>query len=344
MKQIFNLFSLSIILFLLIFYSCKSNENNNEIKKDPTVLPLVLTNKLLDVTKSSAICGGLILDSIDYQVTARGVCWSETSNPTIDNNKTIDGSGSGNYISKITGLTENREYYVRSYAVNKLGISYGEEIRFVTASIEDIDGNGYHTVKVGDQEWIIENLKTKKYNDGTFITKFNNPSVWANSTNPGYGWFANDSVKYGEAYGALYNWYAVNTGKLAPKGWHVATNNDWLKLIDYVNNNRGNSVTLSKALASKNYWKISGNSGSIGCNLDINNSSGCGYISVIYQSYEDLNIAGYWWTPTDFNGGAYAAHVQLVGASTIVNTYFDSFDMFKPKMSGMSVRCIKDSL
>jgi len=109
--------------------------------------------------------------------------------------------------------------------------------------VTDIDGNVYDTVKIGTQIWIIENLKTTKYNDGTSIPMVTDSAAWINLTTPGYCWHKNTSASYKNTYGALYNWYAVNTGKLAPKGWHVPSDAEWTTLITYLG---GDSIAGGK--------------------------------------------------------------------------------------------------
>jgi uncharacterized protein (TIGR02145 family) len=101
-------------------------------------------------------------------------------------------------------------------------------------TVTDVDGNIYNTVKIGDQAWITENLKTTKYNDGTDIPLVTDNSAWNNLSTPGYCWYSNDEATYGETYGALYNWFAVNTGKLCPEGWHVPSDAEWTTLSDYL--------------------------------------------------------------------------------------------------------------
>ena len=94
--------------------------------------PTVTTNDITNITSISAICGGNVTSEGGYDVTARGVCWSTNPNPTINDNKTTDGSGSGNFTSNLTNLTGNTTYYVRAYATNEKGTSYGEEKSFKT--------------------------------------------------------------------------------------------------------------------------------------------------------------------------------------------------------------------
>jgi uncharacterized protein (TIGR02145 family) len=94
----------------------------------------------------------------------------------------------------------------------------------------DADGNVYKTVKIGSQLWFAENLKTSKYNDGSEIPLVLEGANWTSTTTGAYCWYENDPSNYKDTYGALYNWYSVNTGKLCPTGWHVPTDNDWKQL------------------------------------------------------------------------------------------------------------------
>ena len=97
--------------------------------------------------------------------------------------------------------------------------------------VTDIDGNGYHIVTVGNQEWLKENLKTTKLNDGTAIKLEPGNSAWESLTVAGYCWYDNDPSK-GNIYGALYNYIAVASGKLCPTGWHVPSKAEWETLRD----------------------------------------------------------------------------------------------------------------
>ena len=92
----------------------------------------------------------------------------------------------------------------------------------------------YHSVTLGTQTWTMENLKTTTYNDGSALPLVTDGTAWATLTTPAYCWYNNDTVTYKNIYGALYNWYAVNTGALAPPGWHVPTDADWNTLQNYL--------------------------------------------------------------------------------------------------------------
>lgn len=152
--------------------------------------------------------------------------------------------------------------------------------------VTDIDGNVYKTIKIGDQEWMAENLRVTHYNTGTAVQD-EIPLVldevdWGNLGVLGTGiycYYDKDLANMSK-YGALYNWYAVNTGKLAPAGWHVATDADWKKLQDYLMANGysydGNeqSGKIAKSLAAQSGWNPDQNPGNVGNNQASNNKTG----------------------------------------------------------------------
>jgi uncharacterized protein (TIGR02145 family) len=92
--------------------------------------PAITTNSISAVTQTSALSGGNILTENGGAITARGICWGTTENPSINNNKTTDGTGTGSFVSTLSGLLPNTKYFVRSYAINMAGITYGNEISF----------------------------------------------------------------------------------------------------------------------------------------------------------------------------------------------------------------------
>ena len=100
------------------------------------VKPTVKTNEVSSVVQDAAICGGVVIDDGGAEVTARGVCWSTSQNPTINGSHTDDGTGEGDFTSTITGLTAGTTYYVRAYATNVMGTAYGEQRSFATTSEE----------------------------------------------------------------------------------------------------------------------------------------------------------------------------------------------------------------
>ena len=108
-----------------------------------------------------------------------------------------------------------------------------------TGTVTDVEGNAYPTIKIGQQEWMVENLKTATYNDGTPIPNVADMSAWLNLTSDAYSWYDNDIVNK-DRYGGLYNWYAVNTKKLCPTGWAMPSSGNWAALA---NNLGGDTVS-----------------------------------------------------------------------------------------------------
>ena len=94
-------------------------------------------------------------------------------------------------------------------------------------TVADIEGNIYSALRIGNQIWMAENLKTTKFNDGTLIPFVSSNLEWNKLSQPAYCWYNNDELNNRKLYGALYNWFAVETGKLCPLGWHVPTDKEW---------------------------------------------------------------------------------------------------------------------
>lgn len=293
-------------------------------------IPTVITSAPSYVASSSAMGGGNVTSSGGLSITARGVCWSTSSNPTIANSKTANGTGIGSFVSSITGLLPNTTYYVRAYATNSKGTSYGNQINIKTSEVvSDIESNNYSTVIIGDQTWFQENLRTTKYNDGSIITNITGSfEWWSNTEIPAYCWYGNDSY-YASPYGAFYNYYAVKTGKLCPTGWHVATDQDWTYIIDFLG---GYAIAGQKMkISGTAYWHTP--------NIATNESGFSAYPS----GYREL--WSYGGAFMEFGRGAY-----FWAFSTTGNWYRDlGFDRpgiirqaTTSQLAGLSVRCVKN--
>jgi len=214
-------------------------------------------------------------------------------------------------------------------------------------TVTDIDGNIYHTVKIGTQTWMVENLKTTKYRNGESIgtTIPANKKILQEST-PKYQWAYNGNDENVSKYGRLYTWYVVSDSRnIAPTGWHVPTDAEWTTLNKYLDANLGTSGSVAKTMASTTYWGSSTFTGVIGNDLKKNNNSGFsglpgGYrdgSGVFYYSgtYSAIGYFGYWWTSTDYdaiNAWYYNLHFDnsFVGRANCDKKY------------GYYVRCIRD--
>jgi uncharacterized protein (TIGR02145 family) len=193
----------------------------------------------------------------------------------------------------------------------------------------DIDGNVYETVKINRQTWMVKNLKTTKYNDGTAIPLVTDEKAWAALSSPGYCWYNNDSLSYKPTYGALYNWYAVNTGKLCPMNWHVPSDEEWTSLITWL----GGEVIAGNKLkeTGTDFW--------VGPNTGATNEFGFSALpgGFRYQDgiFHDFGFSGYWWTSTkNSDTRAFFRYMDY--------EYSNVFRFNNLNKNGFSVRCIRD--
>ncbi len=199
-------------------------------------------------------------------------------------------------------------------------------------TMTDQDGNTYKTVTIGTQTWMAENLRTTKYNDGSSISNITDNDEWANTTNGAYCCYNNStSLDTIATYGYLYNWLAVSTGTLAPEGWHVATQEDWTTLSDYL---LGEDVAGGKLKeAGTTHW-TSPNTGA-------SNATGFtalpGGIRLFdYGTFDNIGDGGVWWTSTE-GGSTYAYYCNISYSKSYL------WCTGHNKLYGYSVRCIKDS-
>jgi len=290
---------------------------------------VVETGTVTDITATSAISGGNVISDGGTTILAQGVCWSTNPVPTIADNITTDATGTGNFVSTITQLQPATIYYLRSYVTNAKGTTYGLVISFAT-KLQDIDNNLYDIAVLGTQTWMTQNLRTTTLNDNSPISPETNGTSWAEMTTPGYCWYNNDEVTHKPLFGALYNWYAVETGKLCPDGWHVPTDNDWVTLLNYLG---GASSAGGKMKQAGLLTWISPNTGAT--NESGFNALGSGFRFYLDGQYKNKNIDTYFWSSTqDLTNTAWR-----VGLSYSVSTALHSTST---KPHGFSVRCIKN--
>lgn len=320
------------------------------------VLPTVTTNTPSSVTSTTAVCGGNVTADGGATVTARGVCWSTSQNPTISNSHTTNGSGTGSFTSNMTGLSPNTTYYVKAYATNSQGTSYGAQRTFTTSSncpstVTDYDGNTYSTVQIGSQCWMKQNLRTTHYANGTSIAL----GIGTSSTTTAYRYYPNNSSSNVSTYGYLYNWKAVMRNSssssanpsgvqgICPNGWHVPSDAEWTQLTNYVGNQTqyqcgSSSTKIAKALASTTGWSSSSTTCAVGNNPSSNNSTGFSALPAGCYNGSNNSIFGYaayFWSATeDYDLVAYALSLLCNYA------YVDRGDGLMG--DGFSVRCVRD--
>jgi uncharacterized protein (TIGR02145 family) len=298
----------------------------------PIFYPTIIASVVSSVTQTSVTIGGNVTSDGGSPVTARGVCWSISPNPTIENSKTIDGAGTGNFTSSITGLNANTTYFIRVYATNSLGTDYSNEQIFktYTGTVTDIDDNIYNTVTIGLQLWMAENLKTTRFSDGTAIPLVTDKTAWDNLTTPGFCWYNNDEATYKATYGALYNWYNINTGNLCPAGWHVPTDAEWTILTNYLG---GESVAGGKLKeAGTAHWE----SPNIGATNETSFTALPGGFREYFGMFETVGGFFRCWSSSESSTRDAWSRVVDRGNSDV---YIDRDD----KRTGSSVRCIQDN-
>lgn len=316
------------------------------------LVPTLTTTAITSVTKTTASSGGNISSDGGAPVTACGVCWNTSSGPTTSDSITTDEPGTGSYASSLINLTPGTTYYVKAYAINSAGTAYGNEQSFETKSeiagtVSDIEGNVYNTIAIGTQIWMKENLKTTTYNDETYIPNVTDNTIWAGLSSGAYCWYNNNAGTYKNIYGALYNWYAVNTEKLCPSGWHVPTDPEWQTLENYLIDNGYNydgTITqnkIAKALAATTNWVLSEISGSVG-NTDypaFRNKSGFTALPGGNRegngTFSFFSYAGNWWSSTEY--ATSNAQMRNIGYEQVYLLRY-----IYDKTYGFSVRCVKD--
>lgn len=331
-----------IVFSITLFWSCSKNESTSD-------LPVITNPSASDVsniTDSTASLNVTITSEGASAITTKGVCWSTAHNPTIADNKTSNRHGTGyapinkitdisdnlTFTATLTGLSAGTNYYVRVYATNSSGTAYSDEITITTTgtfsgTVTDIDGNVYNVVKIGNQYWMKENLKTTRYKDGTTIPTGLSNAAWQATTTGAYAIYNNGTAN-NTTYGKLYNWYAVNTGKLAPAGWHVATDAEWTTLTSFLG---GESVAGDKMKAI-NLWAS---------HLGITNTNSSGFTGLPagYRSnnglFGGIGYYAYFWSSTeDGNGNAKYRYLNYNTSYAYTGNAY--------KEGGSSVRCVRD--
>ena len=217
--------------------------------------------------------------------------------------------------------------------------SYSQAKDNAGTPVKDIDGNVYKTIITDHGIWMAENLKVMKLNDGKPLTLINDKDSWRGTKLPAYGHYQPD-VKYAQTYGAIYNWHAVSTGKLCPKGWHVPTTDEWNELMDYAGTKEksGNNASRLKETGFT-HWKAP-NEGAMNDLHFMALPAG----SITFSPFEEeAGTKTTWWTATEDKNNL--APGQKPGNAEIIGLGND----FPSKMSGtcqkesaLPVRCKMD--
>ncbi len=233
----------------------------------------------------------------------------------------------GSQIKNIADPTDEQDVTSKEYVDYFLRI-LGIMPNNYAGIINDIEGNKYIIVTIGTQTWMAKNLKTSTYNDSTAIPLVTDNTAWSNLTTPGYCWG-------NPIFGALYNWHAVNTGKLCPSGWHVPSDADWTALSNYLG---GETIAGDKLkeIGSIHWQPYS----SYIANTTTTNESGFSALPGGVRSgtgtFQGLMTHAYFWSATGYDETNAWARYMFSGSSELGKSSSYS------KIFGLSVRCVKD--
>jgi uncharacterized protein (TIGR02145 family) len=217
-------------------------------------------------------------------------------------------------------------------------------ITFTFIACTDGDNNNYPIIKIGNQVWMAENLKTTKFKNGTApILNETVNEVWRTLLTPAFCWCNNNEAEYKATYGALYNWYAASSGNLCPAGWHVPADAEWTTLTNYLTQNGygypGGADQIAKSMAATWGWTTYAQAGTPGNDQLSNNSSGFTALPAGYRADGGVfvlhGLHGFFWSSEEFwSGEARGLGVTYFNTTVFRDRFYNHY--------GFSVRCIKD--
>ena len=299
--------------------------------------PVLSYYNIHGVTHNALFCNLGPIDDNTGNIISKGVCWSTSANPTINDQKVDLGSGSGVTNCAIEGLQPGTVYYLRCYATNIAGTTYGGNLvgRTFDGFMTDIEGHIYYTVRLGNQDWMNRNLETSYYTNGDRITTTGTQTVNIEMENqPAYQWAFlghEDHPELLDDDGRLYTWYtATETRKICPSGWHLPSLDEWNELFSHLG---ADTLTSRDLRWCFNYHWDSPvnpeNEGSFWAQL-------AGFRLPTGQFQYASHDGTYWWSSTESSPDN--AYVAYCGPSDIdrVSTAEQN------KKYGLSVRCLKD--
>lgn len=320
MKQIKKI-SLWLLLLVgsvaTVFIACEKDDPDNVI---------AVTGISLDRTTITLAIGGEYTFAATISpedATDTSITWTSNNESfaTVSNGKVIAiAEGTATITAKAGDFTATCTVTIINTQINSDG---------KTGTVTDAEGSTYAIVKIGDQWWMAENLKVSTYNDGTAIPNVTDSATWAVLTTGAYCNYNNDA-SFVTKYGRLYNWYAVNTGKLAPAGWHVPTDAEWTTLTTYLG---GTDIAGGKLKETGTaHWNTP--------NTGATNEFGFTALPSGTRYYGQFLVVG-------FVGGWWSSSAQENDTTDAIprNMRFQVSDVYQTgweKTTGHSIRCVKD--
>ena len=341
---------------------------NNKDKNDPSsfylplqyidsivhyniVTPTVITGSAQSITRNSANIGAKVISDGGGTISKTGFCWSTKEEPTINSAvKYSEDFKNLNFSVELLGLSKNTKYFVRAFAINEVGISYGNQVEFTTVNSSDIviiDGQEYNVITLGGKCFpnlsitvLGENLNVTKYANGDTIRYVRNQEEMIDAMNKQEGAYCyyNFDTSFNKVYGKLYNKYALQDSRgLAPLGWsmlgHIPGNDcgGVMKSIGTIETNDG--LWLQPNEGATNESGFNGHPGGV----------------VVGNEFKLLGTLGYWWSAYTKPTTPWTYYFFLVNKE---NTFYNSnngeeylpwaFGFRAHEVSFASVRCIKD--
>lgn len=319
-KIAFHLGFLGLVLFAV---NCKPVDDTPEI-----TAPIVSTDTVYETTFNTAWLGGRIVNDGGSPVLSRGLCWSTKQDPTISDDTIMRGKGDGGFSFSASGLVKNTKYYVRAFASNGIGLSYGPQRDFTPGKAKDVDGNEYTYITIGTQTWMLENLKTTRYRTGDAIAYVGPDADWAKLSTAAFA-YSNNLKTNTTPYGILYNYAAATSVKsICPKGWRLPTDADFATLGDEL---LGASTAGGKVKeAGLNHWDSP--------NMNATNESGFTAVGSgmrdLDGAFKEFKAAAYFWTSTPKDAVTGSASYVTKDLSSLLSKAID-------KKAGLCIRCIK---
>ena len=285
----------------------------------------------------------------DAQEDNCGVCDSDSTNDNVPLSGTCDCAGiaNGDSLEDECGTCDNdasndcTQDCAGTWGGSDIDIDGDGICDNLQGTISDVDGNTYKTIKIGDQNWMAENLKTTKYKDGSdIITGYSN-NGWGSISTGAYAVY-DDDPSNADIYGNLYNWYAVDDNRgLCMDGWHVPTDDEWRTLEIYLGMSTSNSLTEGfrgtdegNKLKKSAYWPgLSGNNESGFSAVPGGKRLPDGY----FGHWHDFGTDAYFWTQTTNESSDWKAAIRHLNYN-----FQNIWRGFKNKNHGYSIRCLKD--
>ncbi len=355
-----NLFILSVLISFLVACEKESNtpsnptNSNNSTDTTSNNNALISTIDCAGIQTGITVIKGVAITNLTIEVKYSGGNGKAYLSQSISSTQVTglkanlsagtlaNGNGSLKYIISGTPTMVGNAYFTLSIGGKTCSFNITVEDKIqegvgkLGVNIQDIDGNSYKTVILGTQQWMAENLKVSKFNDGTLIPNITDPLQWYDLTTPSWCYY-NDDISYNADLGKLYNLYSIkielNGNKnVCPTGWHVPSAGDWDVLTEYLGGESGIGIKLKEK--GTQHWMYMDNSIT---NSSLFSARAAGDRANRINAFLGLKESASWWSTTeeDYSPGWYKRYR--------LSSYNNNSELGGvPKDVALSVRCIKN--